>query len=405
MQMGMSNFFSRGRVPLLFFFFFIASTFFTPVLSAADEAGNGRSMSTLKCAACDRSITGQYVTALDKTWHPDHFACAICDKSLNGQLFYERDDEPYCETCFRRQFSPKCASCGEPIAGPYMTALDTIWHPHHFVCATCGRPFAGSQFLTHEGQPYCETCYHREFSPQCAVCAQPITDEYIETYWGDQYHTRHKDELPACSGCDRPICQSLTEGGVRYQDSRTMCNLCRRTAVDEVKAGEKILAQVRKDLEKMGFSFVTAELPLRLVDRQELEKDSSTPRASGRTRTLVETQDGRDVGRHVEEIMILHGLPRVHFAGVIAHELGHVHLFQHRFPALAPVVEEGLCELIAYLWLQRQKNTGADYQIHLKQNSDDPVYGAGFQASLSALKNRTPQEVLEYVRQHRRFPE
>lgn len=52
-----------------------------------------------------------------------------------------------------------------------------------------------------------------------------------------------------------------------------------------------------------------------------------------------------------------------------------MHLFQRQFPALDPVVEEGLCELIAYLWLQRQKNTEADFQIDLKQNNDDPVYG------------------------------
>ena len=106
----------------------------------------------------------------------------------------------------------------------------------------------------------------------------------------------------------------------------------------------------------------------------------------------------------MEEIVILYGLPQIHFAAVAAHELGHVYLFQRKFSELPSSVEEGLCELMAYLWLRRQQDREAAFQIELKKNSDDAIYGDGFRAALAALENSSPDLLFEYVHQHKRFP-
>ena len=59
--------------------------------------------------------------------------------------------------------------------------------------------------------------------------------------------------------------------------------------------------------------------------------------------------------RRVRSVVVLTGLPREVFASTCAHELGHV--FLHLTPGfemagdLAPVVAEGFCELLGYLWL------------------------------------------------------
>ena len=50
-------------------------------------------------------------------------------------------------------FNPKCGSCSEIIKGPYVSALDQSWHPEHFVCTHCKEPFGGNQFRKHDNKP------------------------------------------------------------------------------------------------------------------------------------------------------------------------------------------------------------------------------------------------------------
>jgi len=358
----------------------------------------------IKCAGCNKAITGQYITALGKTWHSEHFVCTSCGKSFGDKAFFEHEDHPYCQACYNDKFSPKCAGCGEPISGRYITALDTVWHPHHFVCTHCARPIGGSEFMIHEKQPYCRTCYHDEFTEKCAICSQPLIGKYVAGFWGENYHVEHQDQLQACFSCRRPICDQLTGGGFRYEDDRTMCAICRDTAIDSLRVGNQLLLEVKHDLEGIGFTFDQADLPLRLIDHGELTELTGTHRTNGRTQTKEETVNGEVVSRTVEEIVILYGLPRIHFAAVAAHELGHVYLFQRKFPELPPSVEEGLCELMAYLWLRRQQGQETAFQIEMKKNSDDSVYGDGFRAALAALENSSPDLLFAYVRQHSRFP-
>jgi hypothetical protein len=55
------------------------------------------------------------VTALGKTWHPEHFCCAHCRKELGSKNFYEREGQPYCEDDYHQLYSPRCAYCNGPI--------------------------------------------------------------------------------------------------------------------------------------------------------------------------------------------------------------------------------------------------------------------------------------------------
>lgn len=67
------------------------------------------------CSACDKPIVGQVITALGKTWHPEHFTCAHCTQELGTRNFFERDGKPYCEPDYHNLFSPRCAYCNGPI--------------------------------------------------------------------------------------------------------------------------------------------------------------------------------------------------------------------------------------------------------------------------------------------------
>lgn len=67
------------------------------------------------CSACEKPIVGQVITALGKTWHPEHFTCAHCTQELGTRNFFEREGKPFCETDYHNLFSPRCAYCNGPI--------------------------------------------------------------------------------------------------------------------------------------------------------------------------------------------------------------------------------------------------------------------------------------------------
>lgn len=183
------------------------------------------------CAACNKPIIGQVCTALGRTWHPEHFTCVTCEVALGATNFFERDGKPFCERDYHEQFAPKCAYCNGPILDSCVTALDQTWHPEHFVCAACGRPFGESGFHERDGKPYCRDDYFALFAPRCGGCGQPIADSYISAL-SAHWHS----ECFVCSECHqafpggsffehegRPYCE------MHYHARRgTLCFSCQK---------------------------------------------------------------------------------------------------------------------------------------------------------------------------------
>ena len=66
---------------------------------------------------------------------------------------------------------------------------------------------------------------------------------------------------------------------------------------------------------------------------------------------------GRERRRHVSvtAILVLAGMSWLLTGAVLAHELMHAWLRMEGFGELPPQVEEGLCQLMAYLWLEGQR--------------------------------------------------
>ncbi|MED6257539.1 hypothetical protein ATANTOWER_026372, partial [Ataeniobius toweri] len=67
------------------------------------------------CGACKKPIAGQVVTAMGRTWHPEHFVCTHCQEEIGSRNFFERDGLPYCEKDYHNLFSPRCHYCNGPI--------------------------------------------------------------------------------------------------------------------------------------------------------------------------------------------------------------------------------------------------------------------------------------------------
>jgi paxillin len=153
-----------------------------------------------KCGHCNQPVAGRVINALGKKWHPEHFICTQCTQPFAGGQFFERDGKPYCETDFYDLFAPKCGQCNQAIRGDCINALGKQWHPEHFACSTCGKDFGNGSFFEHAGMPYCDQHYHNQTGSLCGGCNKPITDRAINAL-GKKWHPEHF----VCAFCMNPL--------------------------------------------------------------------------------------------------------------------------------------------------------------------------------------------------------
>ncbi|XP_067088285.1 leupaxin isoform X1 [Osmerus mordax] len=226
------------------------------------------------CASCGKSIVGKMISALGEAWHPEHFVCVVCKTELSG--FFERDGKAYCEHDYHQLFSPRCAYCKGPILQNILTAMDCSWHPEHFFCAHCGDVFGPEGYQEKDGKPYCIKDFYDLFSPKCSGCGKPVRDNYLTAANGTwhpdcfvcadclqpfrdgcflemdgrplcslHYHSR---QGTLCGGCEKPIAgrcisamarkfhpehfvcafclRQLNQGVFKEQDGKPYCNTC-----------------------------------------------------------------------------------------------------------------------------------------------------------------------------------
>lgn len=174
------------------------------------------------CNACEKPIVGQVITALGKTWHPEHFTCNHCNQELGTRNFFERDGFPYCEPDYHNLFSPRCAYCNGAILDKCVTALDKTWHTEHFFCAQCGQQFGEDGFHERDGKPYCRNDYFEMFAPKCNGCNRAIMENYISAL-NSQWH-------PDCFVCRD--CKKAVKGKSFYaMEGKPVCPPC--AGVDE----------------------------------------------------------------------------------------------------------------------------------------------------------------------------
>ncbi|XP_030288186.1 leupaxin [Sparus aurata] len=169
-------------------------------LSSDLEKIGVRTVAKGHCAACNKSIVGKMITALGHVWHPEHFVCTVCKMELSTTGFFERDGQPYCDKDYHQLFSPRCAYCKGPILHNILTALDQTWHPEHFFCTHCGGRFGPEGFLEKEGKPYCCKDFYHLFAPKCSGCGESVKENYLTAANG----TWHP-ECFVCSDCMKPF--------------------------------------------------------------------------------------------------------------------------------------------------------------------------------------------------------
>ncbi|PHH60319.1 hypothetical protein CDD81_1845 [Ophiocordyceps australis] len=151
------------------------------------------------CNKCGEPLTGQFVRALDGTFHLDCFKCRDCGQIVASKFFPADNDDgngqyPLCETDYFGRLGLLCYKCGGALRGSYITALDRKYHIEHFTCSLCPTVFgAQDSYYEHDGNIYCHYHYSTRFAQKCNGCQTAILKQFVEIYRNGQDQHWHPE--------------------------------------------------------------------------------------------------------------------------------------------------------------------------------------------------------------------
>jgi hypothetical protein len=241
----------------------------------------------------------------------------------------------------------------------------------------------------------------------CSVCGLPLVGIIKIDAWGNRYCASHTDQYVMCSCCSRLICDQLTGGGVAYSDKRVVCNACRQSAIDTKEQAKPYVEAVAAWLYEQGFAFPHLALRIELVFRYDLIAISEHRGPGEPLGMIIKTKytgGGRTPRREINGVALLKGLSREVMVGVAAHELGHAWLFLHGVDNLSDAVEEGFCNMLAYLYHARTNTEEAQYCKRVIENDPSLIYGDGFRAVYAAVQRYGMQTIVSYLQRYRALP-
>jgi hypothetical protein len=138
----------------------------------------------------------------------------------------------------------------------------------------------------------------------------------------------------------------------------------------------------------------------------------------------------------VTAILILYGLPRLLTGSILAHEMMHAYLRLKGYRTLSPEVEEGICQVLAHLWLESEITSGSasmattsagssssstsssskkgaktefekrlgEFFKHQIETDSSAAYGDGFRAGMRAVERYGLRSTLDHIKLTGSFP-
>ncbi len=323
------------------------------------------------CFTCKREIVGDYVKVGENVFHPDHFICDYCKKPLPDKFMTEKQKYYHIE-CYQEVMGWKCEYCKEPITNEYIVSQSKKYH---------------------------RECFDK-VSPKCAVCGKTLSGTFLVDYYGNKYHTTHENEYPRCTSCNRLISESLTKGGKKYSDGRSICNICYIVAIFDNGRISGLLEKVRTWLGGIGISISSSSLSVKGVSLSELKKEAGNYYSSNVKGFCASDiySSSKSGTRYSHTIYVLNGLPALNIESIIAHELMHVWITENIKAKLTSSVIEGSCNYAAYLYLKQQVDQSSQKLIDEIEDDPSTVYGDGFRIIKNRFGSKTISEFLNYLR-------
>ncbi|XP_058725253.1 protein DA1-like [Vicia villosa] len=360
-----------------------------------------------------------------------------------------------------------CAGCNTEIGyGRYLNCLGAFWHPECFRCRACNLPISDYEFSTSGNYPYHKACYKESYHPKCDVCKHFIPTnpagliEYrAHPFWNQHYCPSHEhDNTPRCCSCERMEPQGT--GYIALKDGRKLCLECLDSAIMDTTECQPLHADILKFYESINMK-LDQQVPLLLVERQALnearEGEKNGHYHMPETRGLCLSEELSTISRRprlgtgnramdmraqpyklssrcdVTAILILYGLPRLLTGSILAHEMMHAWLRLTGFRTLSQDVEEGICQVLAHMWLESELSSASGSNVvsassssasytskkgkrppferklgeffkHQIESDISPVYGDGFRAGQKAVRKYGLQRTLHHIKMAGSFP-
>ncbi|XP_028096681.1 protein DA1-related 2-like isoform X1 [Camellia sinensis] len=377
---------------------------------------------------------------------------------------------PYAPTDYYPRDYRVCGGCNRDIGcGNYLGCMGSFFHPECFRCRSCGFPITEHEFSSSGRHAYHKSCYKELTHPKCEVCHQFIPTngagliEYrCHPFWSQKYCPSHEhDNTARCCSCER-----LESWNVRYVslgDGRSLCLECMESSIMDTGDCQPLYHAIRDYYEGMNMK-LDQQIPMLLVERQALneaivgEKNGFHHMPETRGLCLSEEQTVTSilkrprVGNHrlvgmrtqhqkltrkceVTAILVLYGLPRLLTGAILAHELMHGWLRLKGYRNLNPEVEEGICQVLSYMWLESEVTPGfrnmpststasssssmssskkggksgvenklGEFFMHQIAHDASPAYGGGFRAANAAVNQYGLRSVLDHIHLTGSFP-
>ncbi|RZC75994.1 hypothetical protein C5167_000127 [Papaver somniferum] len=364
-----------------------------------------------------------------------------------------------------------CGGCNREIGSSnYLGCMGAFWHPECFCCGACSQPITENEFSLSGRNPYHKSCFKELHHPKCEVCHQFIPTngagliEYrSHPYWKQKYCPSHEHDCTArCCSCER-----LESWNTRYiclGDGRSLCLECMESAIMDTGDCQSLYHAIRDYYEGM-YMKLDQQIPMLLVERQALneaiegEKNGyhhmpetrglclseeqtvssifRRPKLGNNRFTGMRTQQQKLTRRcEVTAILVLYGLPRLLTGSILAHELMHGWLRLKGYRNLSPEVEEGICQVLSYMWLESEVLPGSrnmastststasssstssskkggksdlekklgEFFMHLIAHDTSTAYGEGFRAGNAAVNRYGLRRTLDHIRLTGNFP-
>ncbi|CAD7701924.1 unnamed protein product [Ostreobium quekettii] len=333
--------------------------------------------------------------------------------------------------------SHRCAGCNKWLGfHKWMSALEKKWHTDCFRCPGCRKPIQG-KYSAKDGEPYHPECHRVLFHERCKVCNNhlPLVANRISwsehPFWRQKYCGKHNtDGTPRCTACE--CLKGRGANWVLLEDGRQLCSSCQETVVVDTEDCQPLYTEILQMYRDLGLT-LPSRPPLMLVFQQALnECDALEGHHKGsQTRGMTLAEEYRSIRtvkrssgwavrsemvpverRHcsVTAILVLYGLPRLLIGSILAHEVMHAYLKLNRITRLSQDVEEGLCQLMALIWLERQdpqdyyeKRLGS-FTAHQIRTNPTAVYGDGFRAAHAAFQCYGLTAVVNHVKETQQLP-
>ncbi|XP_023546685.1 protein DA1-related 2-like isoform X1 [Cucurbita pepo subsp. pepo] len=395
------------------------------------------------------------------------------DEAISRELQDKMNLSPY-PSVAPPQFHPGnyryCSGCNRAIGyGNYLGCMGTYFHPGCFCCRSCGCPITEHEFSLSGKHPYHKSCFKEPTHPRCEVCHQFIPTNRVglieyrcHPFWSQKYCPSHEhDNTARCCSCER--LESWNARYISLGDGRSLCLECMESAIMDTGDCQPLYHSIRDYYEGMNMR-IDQQIPMLLVERQALneaivgekhgfhhmpetrglclsEEQTVTsilkrPKIGGHRLVGMRTQPQKLIRRcDVTAILVLYGLPRLLTGSILAHELMHGWLRLKGYRNLNPEVEEGICQVLSYMWLESEVMPGfrsgpstsaassssssssskkggrsfaekklGEFFMHQIANDASTSYGDGFRTANAAVNKYGLRRTLDHIHMTGSFP-